>query len=104
MDNIITETQLIQEFNIKSSFIFNEDGFQIANLISALDDLKKRDEEKKQVIGGFYINPFIINVKANSDINPYELYYKACIEPTERESNPNIFGSFINTFNPFSKN
>lgn len=103
IDNIITETQLIQEFNIKSSLFFSEEGFQIANLNSALEDLKKKDEDKKQSISGFYINPLMINVKINSEINPYELFYKSSIEPVEKEANPNIFGSFISNLNPFNK-
>lgn len=102
VENIITETQLIQEFNIKSSLFFDGEGFQIANLISAIEDLKKKEEEKRQLMSGFYINPFIVNVKA-SDVNPYDLYYKSSTEPTEREANPTIFGSIINTFNPFAK-
>ena len=103
VESILTETQLIQEFNIKSSFVFSEEGFQIANLVSAIEDLKKKDDEKRQTITGFYINPYIVNVKVNSEVNPYDLYYKASSEPTEKEANPNIFGSIINTFNPFAK-
>lgn len=94
---------MIQEFNIKSSFIFNEDGFQIANLISALEDLKKRDEDKKQAFNGFYVNPYIVNIKVNSDVNPYELYYKTFSDQNEKENNPNIFGNLISSFNPFAK-
>ena len=94
---------MIQEFVIKSSFNFNEDGFQIANLISALEDLKKREDDKKQAFNGFYVNPFIINVKVNSDVNPYELYYKTNSDTNEKENNPNIFGNLINSFNPFAK-
>ena len=101
VDNIITETQLIQEFNIKSSFVFSEEGFQIANLISALEDLKKKDEDKRQIMSGFYISPFTVNIKVNTDINPYDLYYKASTEPTEKDVNPNIFGTIINILNPF---
>ena len=103
VDNLLTETQMIQEFVIKSSFNFNEDGFQIANLISALEDLKKREDDKKQAFNGFYVNPFIINVKVNSDVNPYELYYKTNSDTNEKENNPNIFGNLINSFNPFAK-
>ena len=83
--------------------IFNEDGFQIANLISAVEDLKKREDEKKTVISGFYVSPFIVNVKVNTDINPYDLYFKTFAETNEKENNPNIFGNLINSFNPFAK-
>jgi hypothetical protein len=94
---------LIQEFNVKSSLFYSEEGFQIASLISALEDLKKRDDEKRQTLAGFCINPIIVDVKVNTDVSPYDLYYKASSEPVEKEANPNMFGSFINTLNPFAK-
>ena len=103
VENILTETELLQEFNIKQNSAYNEEGYQIVNLNYALEQLKKKDEDKKPVITGFYITPIVVNVKANSDVNPYELYYKVSSDPSEKESNPNIFGSIINTLNPFTK-
>lgn len=100
LENIITETQIIQDFNIKSSQSFSEEGFQIANLHSALEDVKKKDEDKKQFIN---MNPLVISVKVSSDINPYELYYKTSNEPIEKEVIPSTLGSFISNLNPFNK-
>jgi hypothetical protein len=69
VENLLTEINIMQDFMLKDSSLMNESGYQLINLITAVESF--RNKENDQI--SYLITPsYVISPKSNFDSIVYD--------------------------------